>query len=165
VLNGFDNSMAVDYRKIRIQSNNPSLMGETLPNTFVTQGNALSNGTSRANLNRQSRSNIKIKDLVPVYQTSKVTFASPQPVKKVTTLSVDRDNAKSIVQQCSTFQDEKFKERINPIRDTELKKALETYRDERYNDHREVIDSIVDYPPANLKQLYNYNISMRYEQF
>ena len=52
---------------------------------------------------------------------------------------------------------------MNPIRDTDLKRALESYRDERLTDHRDVIDGIVDFAPGSLKQLYNYNISMQYE--
>lgn len=57
-----------------------------------------------------------------------------------------------------------IKARVNPIRDADLYKAIESYRTDRVAENNKVLMAIADFPPQNQKQLFNFNATMKLEE-
>jgi hypothetical protein len=54
---------------------------------------------------------------------------------------------------------------VDCVRDCDTLVALEDYRVDRSRNHLAIMEHIDQYPARDLKKLYNYNISVNYEQF
>lgn len=81
-----------------------------------------------------------------------------------TSLTRDLEKAQAVMRKCDTYHEESLESKLSPVRDIDLYKATESYRNERLADSLNTLEKINKFPAVKQTPMFNYNTSKLWEE-